>query len=155
MIPMKARWLAVWTIAWNVAMALADFTGYSHGTTAWMAHVGGLAFAWLYLHAPNGASLDRIRRHVATVPDDPEPKPVPKSHRPKRREEMPQTADEAVARSNALVKRRAVPVVRTQAQQKAEDVNSLLDKISKHGLDSLTLDERLLLEEVSRQLRGD
>jgi hypothetical protein len=30
----------------------------------------------------------------------------------------------------------------------------LLDKISRHGLDSLTSDERQLLEEASRRLRG-
>lgn len=155
-VPIKARWLAVWTIAWNVAMALADYTGYSRGTTAWMTHVGGLAFAWLYLHAPNGASLDRIRRHVATVPDEPEPKPIPKAHRPKRREETPQTADEAVARSNALVKRRTAPLVHTQASPpNAGDIDELLDKISRHGMDSLTTDERQLLEDVSRRLRGD
>jgi len=154
-IPMKARWLAVWTIAWNVGMALADVTGYSSGTTAWMTHVGGLAFAWLYLHAPNASSFDRIRRHVATVPDEPAPKPVPKTHRPKRREETPQTADEAVARSNALVKRRpVVPLLKGATEQKSEDVNALLDKISRTGIGSLTLEERQLLEDVSRRLRG-
>lgn len=155
--PMRVRWLAVFTIAWNVGMALADFTGYSSGSTAWMAHVGGLAFAWLYLHGPNGSSLERIRRHVSTVPDDTTPQPIPKVQRPKRRE-GPQSADEAVARSNAIVKRRpsqpALPAPVTLEKPRAEDVNALLDKISRDGMESLTMQERTLLEEISKRLRG-
>ena len=36
---------------------------------------------------------------------------------------------------------------------KAEDVNRVLDKISAEGLDSLTSEERSILEEMSRRLR--
>jgi membrane associated rhomboid family serine protease len=155
LLPMRARWLAVGMIAWNVGMALANMTGFSNGTTAWMAHVGGLAFAWLYLHAPTGTSLERIRRHVSTVPDDTTPQPIPKTQRPKRRE-GPQTADEAVARSNALVKRRTQSPALSAPKPKpsADDVNALLDKISREGMESLTRDERRLLEEISRRMRG-
>lgn len=154
--PMRALWLAVWTIAINVGMALANITGYSSGSTAWLAHVGGLAFAWMYLHVPNGSSLDRIRRHVATVPDDTNPQPIPKVQRPKRRESPP-SADEAVARSNALVKRRPSnpPTLSApQAKVRTEDVNSLLDKISREGMGSLSNEERRLLDEISRRMRG-
>lgn len=154
--PMRAQWLAVWTIAWNVGMALADMTGLSNGSTAWMTHVGGLAFAWLYLRAPNGSSLERIRRHVATIPDDTSPNPtIPKTPRTKRRESPP-SADDAVARSNAIVKRRPSIPLLTSPKPKArtEDVNALLDKISREGMESLTMDERTLLEEISRRLRG-
>ena len=156
MISMRARWLAWWTIAINVGMALANVTGLMDGTTAWMAHVGGLAFAWLYLHAPNGSSLDRIRRHVATIPDEGSPQPIPKMQRPKRRGDAPQSADEAVARSNALVKRRpATPTLQApKPKMRVEDVNALLDKISREGMESLTGDERKMLEEVSRRMRG-
>ena len=49
-IPMKARWLAVWMIAVNAGMALADMTGYVDSITAWMTHVGGLAFACGYIY---------------------------------------------------------------------------------------------------------
>ncbi len=155
LIPMRARWLAVGMIAWNVGMALANMTGLSNGSTAWMTHVGGLAFGWLYLHAPNGSSLERIRRHVATVPDDVQPNPIPKTPRAKRRE-APPSADDAVARSNALVKRRPSQPLLASPKPKArtEDVNALLDKISREGMQSLSMDERTLLEEISRRLRG-
>ena len=42
----------------------------------------------------------------------------------------------------------------TPRGRRGEDINALLDKISRHGLDSLTSDERQLLEEASRRLRG-
>jgi hypothetical protein len=46
--------------------------------------------------------------------------------------------------------------VRTQAPlPKPDDINELLDKISRYGMGSLTIDERQILEEVSRRLRGD
>ena len=155
--PIRAVWLAVWTIAWNVGMAFADLTGYSSGSVAFMTHVGGLVFAWIYLHAPNSSSFDKIRRHVATVPDDTNPQPIPKMQRPpKRRDGMP-SADEAVARSNAIVKRRPSSPMISAPEPKAprsEDVNALLDKISREGMGSLSGDERDLLQEISRKLRG-
>lgn len=154
--PIRAVWLAVWTIAWNVGMAFVDLTGYSSGTVAFMTHVGGLVFAWIYLHAPNSSSFDKIRRHVATVPDDTNPQPIPKMERPpKRRDEVP-SADEAVARSNAIVKRwpQAPMISAPEPEARTEDVNALLDKISREGLGSLSGDERDLLQEISRKLRG-
>lgn len=160
-IPMKARWLAVWTIAANVGMALADMSGYTTSGTAWMTHVGGLAFAWMYLHAPTGSGLERLKQHVATVPDEQRPQPIPKT--PRRKHEHPQTADEAVARSNAMAKRRGLAQQAPQQtpsatvrkpKRKLDEVNSLLDKISKGGINSLTPAERTMLEELSRRLRN-
>ena len=156
-LPMRAVWLAVWTIAWNVGMAFANFTGYSSGSVAFMTHVGGLVFAWIYLHGPNASSLEKIRRHVATVPDDSNPQPIPKTPRaPKRRDSTP-AADDAVARSNAIVKRRPQPPMLSAQNPKVrtEDVNALLDKISREGMGSLSGDERDLLQEISRKLRGN
>jgi hypothetical protein len=168
-IPMKARWLAVWMIAVNVGMALANITGYTNSTTAWMTHVGGLAFAWLYMHAPAGSNLERIRRHVALAPDDREPKPIPKMPRStKRRQEgVQQTANDAVAQSNAQIgtqigahrsaltgHRASSTASMLKEQERIDDVNALLDKISRDGIKSLTPDEMQLLEDVSRRLRN-
>jgi len=69
--------------------------------------------------------------------------------------EPAQTADEAVARSNSLVKRRPAALAKLGSNERPEDVNALLDKISRHGLSSLTMEERRLLEDVSRRLRGN
>jgi len=169
-IPMQTRWLAIWMIAVNAGMALATMTGYSNSTTAWMTHVGGLAFAWLYLNAPLVPSLERIRRHVSTVPDNPDPNPIPRiprSHRHtgdsiEREGETitgtPHTVEEVLAQSNALITHQPSPTVMPPTTPKepehADAVNALLDKISRHGMDSLTPAERRLLEDVSRRLRN-
>jgi rhomboid family protein len=154
--PIRAVWLAVWTIAWNVGMAFADMTGFSDGSVAFMTHVGGLVFAWIYLHAPTSSSFERIRRHVAAVPDDSNPQPIPKMQRPPKRRDGQPSADEAVARSNAIVKRRPqTPMLSAPSPKpRSEDVNALLDKISREGMGSLSGDERALLQEISRKLRG-
>jgi hypothetical protein len=39
-------------------------------------------------------------------------------------------------------------------QARAADVDALLDKISREGMGSLSRDERALLQEISRKLRG-
>lgn len=165
--PMRARWLAIWMIAWNVGMAIAELTGYSRGNTAWMAHVGGLAFAWLYLNAPNSGSLDRIRKHVKSVPDETEIRPVPRSPRGPRAsrrgfEEL-HPSDQVVAQSNSLFKTKRLPV-KADKQVKGDDgavdpaslaleIDQLLDKISREGIESLTVSEKELLDRVSRRLR--
>jgi hypothetical protein len=137
-------------------MAFANLTGYSSGSVAWMAHVGGLVFAYIFLHAPSSSSFDRIRKRVATVPDDSNPQPIPKLQRhPKRRDGVP-SADDVVARSNAIVRSRSQPPMLSASdpQARAADVDALLDKISREGMGSLSRDERALLQEISRKLRG-
>ena len=65
--------------------------------------------------------------------------------------------DEVVARSNAVVLRESKPLQHVphheSPKEYAAKVNRVLDKISQHGMDSLTKDERKLLEEMSRRLR--
>ena len=45
--------------------------------------------------------------------------------------------------------------VRNRPRNTAARVNRVLDKISQQGIDSLTRDERRLLEEMSRKLRDE
>jgi hypothetical protein len=47
----------------------------------------------------------------------------------------------------------AAPAVAAPGAGRREELNLVLDKISQHGLDSLTSDERRLLEDMSRRLR--
>ena len=46
-IPMKTRWLVVWLAVINLAMGISSIRGGSG--IGWFAHVGGLAFGWVYL----------------------------------------------------------------------------------------------------------
>ena len=161
-VPMKMRWFALFMVALNlVAGALSAKSGEGGGV-AYMAHLGGIAFALLYLLRPSAPSVDRLRQRVAAAPDlgDEPPRPVPRSL-PRPRERVSEV-DEVVEQSKALTMnkppRPAVPApprpTAVTAASRREALDLVLDKISEHGLDSLTLEERHLLEEMSRKLRN-
>lgn len=162
-IPMKTRWLVVWMVVINVAMGIASTPGGSGGGIGWFSHLGGLAFGWIYLRMSTFGGLDSFRRWVSPVPDEPEDafRAVPKV-RPRNRQRANQgEADEVVAKSNAIVTRPAHPVRAAlvarpadAGERSAERLNLVLDKISKHGIESLTGEEVRLLEDMSRKLRG-
>ena len=67
--------------------------------------------------------------------------------------------DDVVTRSNAVVLRESKPLQHVPKQESPKEyaarVNRVLDKISQHGMESLTRDEKRLLEEMSRKLRSD
>jgi hypothetical protein len=44
---------------------------------------------------------------------------------------------------------------RTSGEWRATELDRVLDKISSHGLESLTSDEHALLEAMARRLRGE
>jgi membrane associated rhomboid family serine protease len=158
-LPLKVKWMVALLVGMNLIMGMAS-AGGGGGGIAYAAHLGGLAAAWLYLRsAGTGASLDRLKQRVSSVPDQPDetPRAVPRSM-PRAREQRG-GIDEIVARSNASITRRPVqepPYVQPKSPGPRDlDLNSVLDKISQHGLDSLTSSERRLLEEMSRELRGE
>ena len=155
-VPMTVRWLMVLAVVTNI---VGGMTSSPESGIAYLAHLGGLGAAYLYLRTSAAMSLQKLRRHVEPVPDVPEedlPRAVPKSHRPPRSHD----ADDAVARSKAMTSRRT-----STARQKPTDVapvetdatmlNRVLDKISEQGIASLTLEERQLLDDASKRRRQD
>lgn len=158
LVPMTVRWLMVLVVLMNLLGGMASMpeTG-----VAYLAHLGGLGAAWLYLRTSARVSLASVRRHVEPVPDVPDedlPHAVPKSHRPPREP----TADDAVARSKAMTARRNATTRPGQAKAPAAPtepdaarLNRVLDKISASGLDSLTTEERQLLDDASKRRRQD
>jgi membrane associated rhomboid family serine protease len=154
-IPMKVKWLVVMLVVVNLVTGIMGGSG-----TASFAHLGGLAFGWLYLRTPSAQSIGRLRQRVSQHPDVPDetPRAIPRSL--PRTRERGNEIDEIVAKSKAVVMKRQPapppppPPVKT-IDKRAEALNLVLDKISDQGLDSLTSDERRLLEEMSRQLRND
>lgn len=151
-IPMKSRWLIAAMIGMNIIFALTP--GSSIG---WSAHLGGMAFGWLFLKISSLGGLSRVRGWVSSIPEDSEdmPRAVPRPRSPMR--DRARGVDEVVARSNAVVLRETKPlqhVPRPESpKERAARVNLVLDKISQHGIESLTNDELRLLEEMSRKLR--
>ena len=158
-LPMKTRWLVVWLALINLAMGISSTKGGSG--IGWFAHLGGLAFGWIYLRVSAFGGLDNFRRWVSPVPDEPEdayravPRRVPRN---RDRNERADAIDEVVAKSNAVAAKSSrsavLPHPGSETRESAERLDTVLDKISKHGIESLTREEQALLEEMSRKLRG-
>lgn len=152
-VPVRARWLLVWLIGINVVYAFVAMQGMS--SVAVFAHLGGLLFGWAWLHGPGGSTFARVRQRIASVPDDTGemPRVVPRQTR--RARERSGMGDEVVARSKALTERRqlAAPESAADHRPRTAELNAVLDKISQYGLDSLTADERRVLEQLSRELK--
>jgi hypothetical protein len=153
-LPVKVKWLVAGYVMLDVVLAVIN--GGSVGGTAHLAHLGGALTGWLYLQTRSAQGLDRLRQRVSQVPDVPDetPRAVPRSL-PRPRERVNEI-DDIVARSKAVVPaRRPAPVQRPAPlnARPEQAIDLVLDKISRTGLDSLTSDERRVLEEASRKLR--
>jgi membrane associated rhomboid family serine protease len=157
-LPMKTRWLVVWLALINLAMGISSTKGGSG--IGWFAHLGGLAFGWIYLRVSAFGGLDNFRRWVSPVPDEPDdgyravPKRIPRN---RDRTDRGDGVDEVVAKSNAVAAKPAraavIPRPGKDSGESAERLDMVLDKISKQGIESLTREEQSLLEEMSRKLR--
>jgi membrane associated rhomboid family serine protease len=156
-VPTSSRWLVFIVIA----LLVVDGTLSAEVAlgSAYLAHLGGLVAASAALHAGPSATLERLRRRVNAVPDEPdEPmlRAIPRLA-PRTRPAERATIDEVVAQANASPMPR--PVSRAAHPLQApptETLDRLLDKISEHGIESLTADERRWLEDASKKLqRGD
>jgi membrane associated rhomboid family serine protease len=153
-IPMRSRWLVAAMLAMNIIFALSPSSRID-----WTAHVGGMAFGWLFLKLYSLGGISRVRGWVSAVPDESEdmPRAVPRNRPPMR--DRARGVDEVVARSNAVVLRESKPLQHVPRQETPKEyaarVNRVLDKISQQGIASLTRDERRLLEDMSRKLRDE
>jgi hypothetical protein len=126
---------------------------------ATLAQAGGLLAAWIFWRTSTaGTGFDRLRQRVNPVPDLPDesPRAVPRSM-PRTRERV-REVDDIVAQSQQAVSQRVAPAVPSSPPVRAvgerlTDLDRVLDKISQLGIDSLTGEERRILEERSRELR--
>lgn len=149
-LPMRVKWVAALLAAVSLGWGMA--TSDPGGGIAYLSHAGGMAAGWLLLRSSTSASLDRFRQRVSPQPDVPDepPRAIPRSL--PRSRERGREIDEIVAQSNAALRRPPAPPPSARPAVPV-DLNSVLDKISQQGIDSLTIEERRLLEEMSRELR--
>lgn len=154
-IPMKTKWFVAWMVVVNLALAISSQRSGTGGSgIAAVAHLGGLAFAWVFIKGPGSGGIDRFRSRVAAVPDEPDemPRAVPKPQ-PRSRDASVSRTDAVVAKSMAVTPKLLPPPGDTR-KRRAEELNRVLDKISQSGVESLSPDERTILERFSRELRG-
>lgn len=165
-IPIRVKWLMAALVLVDLVNGLGG--GFGDPNVAHFAHLGGFVTGWLYLRATEAARGEGgLRARIARVRDlgDEPPRPVPRGLARPRPERDPERdeVDDIVAKSKAALAQRpgmqlaqlpstAAPTAgRPPAQG---DLDLLLDKISEHGLESLTDEERRLLEDASRRMRG-
>ncbi len=163
-IPMRAWVLCLVLVGANVAAGILGPSDSNTGANGWiyLAHGGGLAFGWLYFRTPPAASLDRLRQRISAAPDYPDeapPRAIPRTL-PRARTQHDEV-DEIVAKSKAVAgqNRPATRVVTTPSRSREDarvaELDRLLDKISSAGLASLSAEERALLDESAKRLRGE
>ena len=155
--PIQVKWLVVTLVAITLVVGTMQ-SGDGNGI-AYLAHAGGLAAAWIFWRtSTSGAGFDKLRQRVSSVPDLPDeaPRAVPRSM-PRTRERA-RDIDDIVAQSQQAVSQRVAPAplprhTPGERPERLTELDRVLDKISQMGIDSLTGDERRILEERSRELR--
>lgn len=149
-IPVTAR---LWTLAIGLmslelvlgTTALFTAFGAEHwGTNAYFAHLGGAFAGWNFVrlmgYGGNPMTYERLWRERRTV-SRPQRREVA---RVRRERAMPEIDTEAARRRQQQPGRNTMPIM--------DDVDTILDKISIHGIASLSDDERKTLDSASRDL---
>jgi membrane associated rhomboid family serine protease len=152
-LPMRAKTLAVGLIAFNVLIGFASTGPGGTMNVAYFASLGGIITAYIYVRMAASTGMEQVRQRVANVPDADEPPRAIPRNLPRR--ERGDEVDDIVAKSKAIAAKRAVAVTPSprRREARADELNRVLDKISQHGLESLTSDERKILEEMSKRFR--
>ena len=124
--PVKAKWLILAFAAASVLFMITP-TG---GNTAHWAHFGGFAVGYVYLKFGSklGSPMEKLQKFTSRR----KLKVIPGQAQTLKREE---------------------PRRRRAEEEVLDEVDKVLDKISTHGMASLTPEERKLLDEVSRRYR--
>ncbi|MDQ6635104.1 MAG: rhomboid family intramembrane serine protease [Gemmatimonadota bacterium] len=161
-IPVRAwTMLMLFAIA-NLGLGMLDAGAVAGGDRlVYLAHLGGLAFGWLYFRTPPAASIERLRQRISPAPDyqdEAPPRAIPRTL-PRQRAQRDEV-DEIVAKSKAIAAQQrpgrvVITPVRTALEIHAAELDRVLDKISSKGLASLTADEHALLDATARRLRGE
>src|SRR6478735_4220854 len=127
---------------------------------AYLAHVGGIAFAWLYMRTPPAASIERFRQRISPAPDysqDETPRAIPRTLPRSRSNAQRDDVDEIVAKSKAVAAQQPRPMARALVapipprEERVDELDRVLDKISREGLESLTPAERAVLDEMAKR----
>jgi membrane associated rhomboid family serine protease len=152
------RWLTLFAGTVLLLVGLRESVG---GGVGFLAHLGGIGAAWLFVRLAPVQLVERLREGVNALPDDPPddqlPRAVPKSM-PRSRARDRESIDDVLSRTNAAAARRATPRRRLKPEDPPTappSLDAILDKISAEGMAGLTDDERRVLDDHSRRLRDE
>ena len=150
-LPVNARlWsLAVMLMAFEFVLGcsalLWEFGAEHWGRNAYFAHVGGALAGWYYVrlmgYGGNPMTYEQLWRERQNVRRPPRREVA----RIRRERAMPEFDEAAIRRSRQEPGRNTMPIM--------DDVDRILDKISMHGMDSLSDEERTTLDIASRDLK--
>ena len=159
-IPVKAKWLVGFLAAMSLASAVGSAGRGGGDNIAHLAHLGGVVAGFLLLKSgwmdARGWTDARGSADARSRPPTGNWTPIRRQARKTRR-----TADPRQQRSPAS-SRVAEAVERRRAEKRAarervdlDAVDAVLDKISAHGIDSLTAAERALLDRMSKRTQAN
>lgn len=166
-VPVRAWTVVLLFAVANLAFGMAGASGAPGGggdRVVYLAHLGGLAFGWLYFRTPPAASIERLRQRISPAPDyqdEVPPRAVPKTLPRQRGGTQRDEVDEVVAKSKAIAAQQqpmahVVPAVaRPTVESRATELDRVLDQISAGGLESLSPADRAILDEMARRLRRE
>ena len=153
-VPVRVRTLAIGLVLASLLIGIVT-TGNGGGVNiAYCAHLGGAIAGYIYMRMSTSTGMEHVQQRVANLPDADEPPRAIPRNMPRR--ERGDEVDDIVAKSKAIVGKRVASVSpkARRGEARADELNRVLDKISQHGIESLTTDERRVLEEMSKRLRG-
>jgi membrane associated rhomboid family serine protease len=165
-LPVRAWTVVLLFAVANLALGMAGAGDVPGGErVVYLAHLGGLAFGWLYFRTPPASSIERLRQRISPAPDYPDevpPRAVPKTL-PRQRggaQTQRDEVDEIVAKSHAIAAQQPMPrpspaVSRPASERRAAELDRVLDKISEGGIESLSAADRAVLDEMARRFRGE
>lgn len=177
-IPVKAKWLVGFLAAMSLASAVGSAGRGGGDNIAHLAHLGGVVAGFLLLKSGwmdtsgrmdarssmgSRDSMDTGGRPPIGSQTPTRSRPPTSSWTPIRRQarKTQRTADPRQQRSPAS-SRVAEAVERRRAEKRAarervdlDAVDAVLDKISAHGIDSLTAAERALLDRMSKRTQAN
>jgi membrane associated rhomboid family serine protease len=169
-VPVRAWTVVLLFAVANMALGMVGAGDVPGGDrVVYLAHLGGLAFGWLYFRTPPAASIERLRQRISPAPDyqdEVPPRAVPKTLPRQRGGVQRDEVDEVVAKSNAIAAQqqpgqpkqpmtRAAHVLPAATETRRTELDRVLDKISAGGLASRSAADRAVLDEMARRLRDE
>jgi membrane associated rhomboid family serine protease len=169
-VPVRAWTVVLLFAVANMALGMVGAGDVPGGDrVVYLAHLGGLAFGWLYFRTPPAASIERLRQRISPAPDyqdEVPPRAVPQTLPRQRGGVQRDEVDEVVAKSNAIAAQqqpgqpkqpmaRAAHALPPATETRRTELDRVLDKISAGGLASLSAADRAVLDEMARRMRDE